>query len=215
MQHTPGPSKIVKCLCKSTILGWILKDGQISVSPNKVAVLSTCATPSSVRNLRSFIGAYKMLARDLPGCAEYLASLESFLSGKESREKLVWTDDLISEFCSAQQALNKHRSMTLPRAEYQLRIVTDGSVTKHGIGATLYVNRDSNILLAVFFSAKLKEHQIKWLPCEIEALGIVTAIKHFAPFFIQSKHKTHLLTESTLCVQATQTLLLIFLPAHA
>ena len=43
---------------------------------------------------------------------------------------------------AAQNALKEHKSITLPRPSDQLWIVTDGSVAKSGIGATLYVNRE-------------------------------------------------------------------------
>ena len=40
------------------------------------------------------------------------------------------------------------------------------------------------------------------MPCEIEALSIAAAVKHFAPYIIQSKSKTYVLTDSKPCVQA-------------
>ncbi|KAL5020775.1 hypothetical protein ScPMuIL_002145, partial [Solemya velum] len=36
-----------------------------------------------------------------------------------------------------------------------------------------------------------------WLPCEIEALSIGVAVKHFSPYIVQSKHRTCLLTDRT------------------
>ena len=45
-----------------------------------------------------------------------------------------------------------------------------------------------------------------WLPCEIEALAIGAAIRHFAPCIIQSPHTTELLTDSRPCVQAYEKL---------
>ena len=68
-----------------------------------------------------------------------------------------------------------------------------------GLGATL---RDQKLHLAGYFSAKFKKHQASWLPCEIEALSIAAAVKHFAPYIIQSKSKTYVLTDSKPCVQA-------------
>ena len=84
--------------------------------------------------------------------------------------------------------------------------MTDGSVAKSGISATLYVNRDSKVQLAGFFSAKLRKHQVTWLPCEIEALSIAASIKHFSPYIIQSVQPTCLLADSKPCVQAVQKL---------
>ena len=62
--------------------------------------------------------------------------------------------------------------------------------------------RNDHLYLAGFFSAKLRKHQVTWLPCEIEALCIAAAVKHFSPFIIQSKHHACVLTDSKPCVQA-------------
>ena len=64
------------------------------------------------------------------------------------------------------------------------------------------MSRQQQLLLTGFFSAKLRKHQVNWLPCEIEALGIAAAVKHFSPFIIQSQHHACILTDSTPCVQA-------------
>ena len=109
-------------------------------------------------------------------------------------------------FSKAQKSLSSSRSITLPQTSDQLWIVTDGSVKNRGLGATLYLSQGKNTKLAGFFSAKLRKNQINWLPCEIEALAIATAIKHFSPYIIQSKHTTCVLTDSKLCVQAFEKL---------
>ena len=53
----------------------------------------------------------------------------------------------------------------------------------------MYVFRENELLLAGFFSAKLRKHQVIWLPCEIEALSIAAAIKHLA-LTLSSRHIT-------------------------
>ena len=94
----------------------------------------------------------------------------------------------------------------MPRPDDKLWIVTDGATHNHGIGATLYVTRPSGLHLAGFFSAKLRARQNSWLPCEMEALTIASSVKHYAPFIIQSKHRTCILTDSKPCVQAFEKL---------
>ena len=69
-------------------------------------------------------------------------------------------------------------------------IVTDGAVKNWGIRATSYVVHDDKPSLAGLFSAKHRPRQVTWLPCEVEALGIAAAIKHFSPFIIPSHHPT-------------------------
>lgn len=164
--------------------------------------MTSCPQPETVRGLRSFIGAYKVLARVLPGCSEIISDLDNAVAGKQSQERIVWTDDLSERFLRAKQSLPECITITLPRPDDQLWIVTDGSVSKRGLGATLYVLRNNKLLLAGFFSARLRKHQVTWLSCEIEALSIAAAVKHFSPFIIQSKLKSCVLTDSKPCVQA-------------
>ena len=65
---------------------------------------------------------------------------------------------------------------------------------------------DNHLHLAGFFSAKLRKHQVTWLPCEVEALCNAAAVKHFSPFIIHSQHPTSVLTNSKPCVQAVNKL---------
>ena len=121
----------------------------------------------TVKEMQSFIGAYKILARVLPGCSSLLAPLDDATAGKQSTNRIIWTDDLHRALQTAQTALQSDRTITLPPNTDQLWIVTDGAVRNHGIGATLYVHRKGALKLAGFFSAKLQKRQVLWLPCEI------------------------------------------------
>ena len=188
-------TKTVICPKSTSILGWIWSEGRLSASPHRIAVLSSCPAPENVKGLRSFIGAYKVLSRVLPNCADVIDPLESSITGFQSQDKLQWNESLTQKFRAAQQALATHKSIVLPRPSDTLWIVTDGSVTKRGLGATLYVTRNNHLHLAGFFSAKLRKHQVTWLPCEIEALCIAAAVKHFSPYIIQSKHHACVLTD--------------------
>ena len=98
----------------------------------------------------------------------------------------MWCDELLLAFKTAQHALEDNQTITIPQPQDALWIVTDGSVKNRGI-ATLHVHRNGSLLLAGFFSAKLRKHQVTWLPCELEALAIGAAIRHFAPYIIQSR----------------------------
>jgi len=147
-----------------------------------------------------------MLSRVLPQCSHLIAPLEEKISGLKSTDKIIWSNTQLDHLKAAQKALESRKSVTLPKRSDQLWIVTDGSVTKHGIGATLYVHREGKLMLAGFFSAKLRKHQVSWLPCEIEALSIAASVKHFSPFIIQSQLQANVLTDSKPCVQGFEKL---------
>ena len=194
--------KTIICPLSTTVLGWIWSAGTLRASPHKLTALSTVEPPQTAQGLRSFIGAYKVLSRVLHGYAELLDPLDQAVAGLQPRDKIAWSDDLLTSFTKAQVALNNHKTITIPRPEDCLWIVTDASIKKLGLAATMYALRDGTLLLCGFFNAKLKKHQISWLPCEIEALAIGAAVKHFSPYIIQSHSTTQVLTDSRPCVQA-------------
>ena len=194
--------KTTICPKTAIILGWVWSGGSLSASPHKLSALSTVSPPTTIQGLRSFIGAYKVLSRVLRGYADYLQPLEAVTSGRASQEKIVWSSDLQLAFQKAQAVLNECKTITMPRPNDILWIVTDAAVKCNGIGATMYCLRNGDLKLAGFFNAKLKKHQTVWLPCELEALCIGAAVRHFSPFVIQSSHQCQVLTDSRPCVQA-------------
>ena len=169
----------------TTILGWIWNCGTLSASPHRITTLASCPAPDTAARMRLFIGAFKVLSHIIPGCSTLLAKLDNTVAGRESNKMIQWTDDLRTSFRNAQAALSTTHTIPLSKPSNQLWIVTDGAVWKPGIGATLYVTRDGKLHLAGFFSAKLCGSQTAWLPCEVEALAIAVATKHFSPYIIQ------------------------------
>ena len=184
----------------TTTLAWLWNAASLSASPHRLNTLATYAEPNTVARLRSFIGAYKVLSCVIPRCSSYLAPLDAVTAGRPSQESINWTDDLRAAFQSAQNALSSALTITLPRPEDQLWIVTDGAVWNPGIGATLYVTRAGKLCVSGFFSANLRGSQTTWLPCEVEALSIAAAMKHFSPYLIQSVKKACIPTDSKPCV---------------
>lgn len=194
-------SKTVICPMTTSILGWIWSAGNIRASPHKVSSLKAAKRPATVKGLRSWLGAYKHLKSCLPHYATLLTDLESATAGRESQAHIDWSDSLIASFTKAQSALDSLKSIMVPRPEDKLIITNDGAVTK-GIGAVLHILRSDKMLLGGFFSAKLKPHQKKWLPCEVEALAISSSVRHWAPYILESKHTVQILTDSRPCIQA-------------
>lgn len=156
--------------------------------------------------MKSFIGAVNVMARVIPHHSAILGPLDDAIAGRTSQESIAWTEELHCAFNKVKECVSSRHSVTLPRPDDQLWIVSDGAVRKPGTAATLYVMRNNKLALAGFFSAKLCSHQLTWLPCEVEALAIAAAVKHFGPYIIQFSHGACVLTDSKLCVQAYEKL---------
>ena len=200
---TLSANKTIIAPKETTILGWVWSQGTIRASPHKIASLAMCTKPVTVKNMRSFLGAYKMLSRVIPGCSYYLQSLNKSTSGKSSSEKIEWSDTLKTSFEQAQKHLQSNQSVVLPNESDHLWIITDGAASPPGgIGATLYAIRNGKPRVAGFFSQKLNLNQATWFPCEVEGLAIAAAVNFFSAFIIQSKNTTRVLTDSKPCHEA-------------
>ena len=193
------------CLPQSVmILGWIWSDGKLTASPHRLSALQAIEPPSTVGKLRSYIGSYKFLSKVTPSYSDILSPLEAIVAGRMPNEKITWSDSGLNSFKRSQKQLDNSKTITLPRYSDNMQIVTDASKT--GIAATLYVIRSNKPRVAGFFNAKLRKHQESWLPCELEALCIGSAVKHFGPDIINSHNPVIVYTDSKPCVQSYEKL---------
>ena len=199
-------SKTVIAPKSTTVLGWIWRCGSLSVSPHKICPLLSSAPPLTCTAMRSFLGAYKDIARAIPRCTSLLSPLEEAIKGLTGEQKITWTDDLKNFFAKAKDALKSPSALVIPKRSDQLLITTDASPLNQGLAATLFVVKDRKRYPAEFFSFKLKGHQVGWIPCEMEALAITAAINHFGPFIKESTLRTIVQTDSRPCVQALEKL---------
>lgn len=195
-------SKTIICPRQCTVLGWLWNSGDIFPSPHKVNPLSTCDLPKTVKSLRSWLGGAKHLKSCIPRYSSLFAPLETAVAGKESREEVDWTVDLKRALTSAQQAIREMKPITVARPTDKIAIQTDAASSNNGIGAVMYLVRGKKRLLGGYFSCKLNQCQAKWLPCEIEALAIASAVNHWSMDITESDHTTQVLTDSLPSVHA-------------
>ena len=152
--------------------------------------------------MRSFLGAYKAISRCIPRYASLLAPLEDALRGLKGAQRIVWSPELTKHFEAAQKALTTPQTVTIPVPSDTLVLTVDASSVNRGLAATLFVDRATTRLIADFYSFKLKSHHVNWLPCEMEALAITSAIEHFSPYIRESQNPVKILTDNRPCVQA-------------
>lgn len=146
-----------------------------------------------------------MLSCVIKDFASLVAPLVNLTDCRQSSYIILCSKNLLTSFNRAQKALSSNQSIVILKSEDQLWIVI-GSVKMNGLSTTLYVCRESNLILGGFFSANMRQDQVTWLPCEVETLFIASAIKHFSPYIIQSYSPRCVLTDGKLCVQSFEKL---------
>ena len=58
---------------------------------------------TTVKQMRSFIEAYKALGKCIPHYSDCLSPLEDSVAGKNSKDHVVWNDDIQKAFKDSQQ----------------------------------------------------------------------------------------------------------------
>ena len=143
-------SKTIIAPKEVTILGWIWSGGKLKASPHRLLALSTCEPPKTVTSMRSYLGAYRFLARTLHNHAKLLAPLEDIIKGKDGKQKITWSNDLLNSLKLVQQSLANSKTITIPQPSDTLSIVTDASARPGALGAILYAIRNGEPKLAGF-----------------------------------------------------------------
>ena len=145
---TLSADKTFICPKSVNIVGWIWRNGKLEVDAHRTNPV--CSPPDTVKQMRSFIGAFRAVSRCVQGYAKFLCNLEDAAAGKESAEWVVRNAELVEQFNSAQLALRNTKVITLPHPDDQLVLVSDGCNSPPAVGSTLYVKRGTKLLVAGF-----------------------------------------------------------------
>ena len=201
------PKKIIIAPKETVLFGWKkIGDGWTPIN-HTVSPLSKAEEPNTVKQLRSFLGSYKQLSECIEGYAVLLKPLEAAVAGKNSADRVEWTEDLSNSFKRAKYALDKVDTIFVPKPSDKLDVFTDYSEEHKAVGGRLVItrredNKPDEKLLAGHFSCMLNNHQRNWLPCECEAAGVKLVVKHFSPFIRESVNITTIHTDNLPTVHA-------------
>ena len=191
---TIKPSKLEICPAKTTLFGWEYKDQSWMPGPHKINPLVIAEPPTTVKQMRSWLGASKQLSAGLKDYAVVFQPLEALTGGRGSAEKIVWTEDLQSKFMKAKQFLKTMEKIHYPVPDDQIFTYSDFSQDAKAVGGRMEIHRKNDdgsvsILHGGFFSACLSQTRQRWCPCESECLGVKLVLEHFAPMIRESKHE--------------------------
>ena len=203
------PSKIKLNIISSDILGLHWEEGKLSPSPHKLDPLANCEQPKTVKGLRSFLGGVRWNEICLPGGS--LATVTSILdeqigSNRPGTEEIIWTEKMVKSFSDIQTILKDPLQVSIPRKGDECYIANDACQVIPGMAVKLFIKRPGieRFLPSFNFGFRLKESQLKWQPCELEALSLSKGIEKLLPFLKSTENPTIALVDSKASYQASQ-----------
>ena len=202
------PSKTIICPMKAELFGWELDNGKWKPTVHTKSTLASYEQPKTVKQLRSYLGAWKQMSSCINNYAVLLHPLEQLIAGKASKEWLVWTEETKEAFRKSREAAGEVDGVYEARPDDIIHTYSDFSQANRAVGGRMMLHRkdektgEMKILLGGHFSSTLDKHKRNWLACEGEAAGIRLTLMHFAPQIRSSRHDAIHHTDSKPCVQA-------------
>ena len=178
--------KISKCnFMKREVvyLGHTLTQKGIRVNEEKIQAIIKYPTPTTVKEVKSFIGLASFYRRFVKGFADIAAPLTDLL---KSDTEFTWGVSQEQAFQDIKSRLTQSPILAFPKFDKEFLLVTDASSL--GIGSVLMQYDNLNRLHPLaYFSRKLTAAESNYSVTDREALSVVASLRHFRHILLGHK----------------------------
>ncbi|GFY21626.1 transposon Tf2-11 polyprotein [Trichonephila clavipes] len=173
----------------SNLHGFKVSESGIEPLSDRVDCILNFPQPTTLTQLRRFLGLFNFYRRFVPKAAHLLAPLNKFLEGiknfkkskkvpcKNLRDSIQWTEEAEQAFNDAKNALADATLLRHPIPGAKLSLWTDAS--DKAVGGSLMQLCQNNWEPVAFLSVKLSKSQQKWSTYDRELLAIYISVKRF------------------------------------
>lgn len=152
-------------------LGYTLKNKYISIPAKQRMKALAYKTPTSVKEMKGFLGFCGYFKRFIPGYSELMYSLYACTKQNNRKGRIEWNNELELVFERAKQALKEALPRPMPDLTKEFSIQTDASNTCIA-GALLQKDENNEQQVILFVSRKLNKHEINYSITEKELLSV-------------------------------------------
>ncbi|KAI0519672.1 hypothetical protein KFK09_007126 [Dendrobium nobile] len=164
-------AKFSKCefwLKSVNFLGHVIGNGEISVDQHKVQAIADWPRPTTVTEIRSFLGLAGYYRRFVEGFSRIAMPLSRLT---QKAVKFVWTDQCEEAFQRLKQCLMTAPVLTIPSGTDGFQLYSDAS--HKGLGCILMQNGR----VVAYASRQLKNHERNYPTHDLELAAVVFALK--------------------------------------
>ncbi|CAN6476028.1 unnamed protein product [Victoria cruziana] len=167
---------------KGIVLGHIISERGIKVDKAKVVTIAKLTPPSSVREVRSFLGHagfYRRFIQDFSKISRPLCELLA----KDST--FVFSEDCQRSFERLKEALISVPILRVPDWSLEFEIMCDAS--DYAIGVILGQRVEKKPVVIYYVSKSLMDAQLNYTTIEKEMLAVVFALEKFRSYILGSR----------------------------
>jgi hypothetical protein len=157
-----------------TYVGHVVAADGVATDPQKLEAVRDYPVPVDVKSLRSFLGLASYYRRFVPGFSKVAGPLHA-LTKKDV--KFVWGPKCQSSFEELKRLLTNAPVLAFPDFSRRFLLETDASGA--GLGTVLAQEQSDGAVRPIAYASRsLGKHEKNYGITELEALGVVWAVKH-------------------------------------
>ena len=164
-------AKFNKCefwLSRVGFLGHVVSADDIYVDPQKVEAVANWEQPTTVTEVRSFLGLAGYYRRFIEGFSKIAGPLHGLT---RKGVKFEWTDRCEESFQTLKKKLTSAPVLTLPEGNEGFDVYSDAS--HQGLGCVLMQHKR----VVAYASRQLKKHELNYPTHDLELAAVIFALK--------------------------------------
>lgn len=168
---------------KLEFLGYLISEAGIQPTEDRVKTISHYPEPTTVQELRRFLGILNFYKENIPHAAHVQQKLYKYLRSckKNDKTKVNFNKEDIEAFQACKNSIKNAVTLSHPSVHAPLSLMCDASNTC--VGAALQQRVGNSWRPLGFHSKKLTEAQQGYSTYDRELLAIYLAIRHFRRMF--------------------------------
>ena len=166
-------------------LGLILEEGVMRIDPAKIAGIATWPTPTSVKQVQSFLGFCNFYQPFIYQFSHIARPLNE-LTRKDT--PWVWERRQQEAFETLRKRITSEPILKQPQLDQQFEVEVDASGYAIG-GVLMQRNKKGKRHPVAYFSSTLNEAERNYNIYTLELYTIVRALRHWRPFLAGSPHE--------------------------
>jgi len=163
------------CQSSMKFLGYIVDERGVRVDPDKIAAIRDFPRPTTVKEVRRFIGMAGYYRRFVANFSKLSTPLTDLV--KKRKGAIDWNDQAEESFKALKEALVTSPILITPDWTKPFVIHTDAS--DYAVGAVLTQGEEGKEQPIAYFSRKLVGAQKRYTVMEKECLAVLVGIEHF------------------------------------
>ena len=169
------PSKCHIARRQVEYLGYVVSEQGITTDPRKIEAVKAISVPSNLKGLRSFLGMASYYRRFIPN---FSAVAHPLFALTRKDVEFLWTPTCQQAFETLKRLLTEAPLLAFPNFSADFMLETDASGV--GLGAVLAQKQEDGLTRPIAFASRtLQKHEANYGITELEALGVVWAVRHF------------------------------------